>query len=368
MWATRWLFTFVATASCRRVRRSASRLADVRIAHILPYDSEQPGGVQTHTMALSHALRELGHESEVFAPSRAVRVSLGGTRADLALHPRDLFALRDFLRRPHDILHIQEPLLPLLGPLSLLHPDSAPTVVTLHSAEPVARRFYRCTRPLSRLLLGRADAVICASRVSRDIAAPVLPHDSAIIFPCLDLTPFRSVQPVPEPNTILFVGRDEPRKGLPVLLEALARLPDARLVVAGPVSDGTRSLAGPRTTFLGQVPHDQIPSLMATAAAAVFPALGGEALGLVLVEAMAAGVPVAASDIDGYRIASSEGRAALLSAPGDAGALAENLARLLTDAALCSQLSASGREFAERFDARTIAQQHIDLYRSLQPA
>lgn len=340
----------------------------MRVAHVLPYDPRQPGGVQTHTMALSRALRGLGHESEVFAPSRAVRVSLGGTRADLALDPRDLFDLRDFLRRPHDILHIQEPLLPLLGPLSLLHPDSAPTVVTLHSAEPVAERFYQRTRPFSRLLFRRADAVICASQVSLEVAAPALPNDSAIIFPCLDLSPFRSVQPKAEPNTIVFVGRDEPRKGLPVLLEALERLPNVHLVVAGPVSDRTRSLAGPRTTFLGRVPHDQIPSLMATAAAAVFPALEGEALGLVLVEAMAAGVPVAASDIDGYRIASGFGRAALLSPPGEAGALAQNLARLLSDKQLRSELIERGRGSAARFDARTIAEQHLDLYQSLLPA
>ena len=256
-------------------------------------------------------------------------------------------------------------MLPLAGPLSLLHPDSAPTVVTLHSAESTAMRFYRWTRPASRLLLQRAQAVICASEVSRSIAAAIVPSSASIIFPCLELGPFRDVQHEPEPNTILFVGRDEPRKGLPVLLEAMQLLADARLVVAGPVGERTRRLADHRTTFLGAVPHEEIPALLASASCAAFPALDGEALGLVLIEAMAAGVPVAASEIDGFRIASDSGRAALLSPPGDAEALAEHLARLLSEERLRRELIERGRISAARFDAQTIAGEHLDLYRSL---
>ena len=344
---------------------SASTLAHVRIHHVLPYDLRQPGGVQTHTMALSDVLNDLGHESRVFAPSSPLRLALGGTRADLTLHPRDLFALRGFLRRPHDILHIQEPLLPLLGPLSLLHPGSTPTVVTLHSAERAADRWYRWTRPLSRFLLKRADAVICASAVSLEIAAPAISDWVEVIHPCLDLSKFREARREPDPHTILFVGRDEPRKGLSVLLAALDRIPDARLIVAGPATEARRRLSSDRVTFLGPVPHDQIPALMGRATCAAFPALGGEALGLVLIEAMAAGVPVVASDIDGYRIASDDGSAALLSAPGDANALAQQLLRLLSDARLRERLVERGRQVAERFDAERIARRHLDLYRSL---
>ena len=340
-------------------------LTRVRIAHVLPYDLRQPGGVQTHTLALSDALSSLGHDSEVYAPARPLRFQLGGTRADISLHPLDLFELRAFLRRPHDVLHLQEPMLPLLGPLSLLHPDSAPTVVTLHSAESVARRFYQWTSPLSRLLLARADAVICASEISQRTASRAIPRDARLIFPCLDLAPFRAVRTDPQPNTILFVGRDEPRKGLPVLLEAMRLLPDARLLVAGPVSARTRQRADQRTTFLGPVPHSEIPALLAQATCAAVPATGGEALGLVLVEAMAAGTPVAASDIDGYRIASDGGRAALLSPPGDAASLAASLERLLSDAALRAELIERGRQRASRFDARAIAEQHLALYQSL---
>ncbi|MXX80460.1 MAG: glycosyltransferase family 4 protein [Chloroflexi bacterium] len=337
----------------------------MRIHHVLPYDLRQPGGVQTHTLALSDALERLGHDSQVFAPTRPLRVRLGGSRADLTWHPADLWRLRSFLQQPHDILHVQEPMLPLLGPLSLLHPDDAPVVVTLHSAESLARRFYRATRPLSRLLLGRADAIICASDVSHAVAEDALPTAPHLIPPCLDLAPFLSVQPASDSDTILFIGRDEPRKGLRVLLAAMRRLPDLRLVVAGPVRESTRRAADSRATFLGSVPHEQIPELMASAACAVFPATGGEALGLVLVEAMAAGVPVIASDIPGYRIATDDGASALLVPPDDPVVLADRIRELMHRVDLRGDLAARGRETAKRFAASTIAEQHLELYLSL---
>ncbi|MXV81651.1 MAG: glycosyltransferase family 4 protein [Chloroflexi bacterium] len=343
-------------------------LEAVRIQHVLPYDPTQPGGVQTHTYALSRALDDAGHDSNVFAPSRPLRVSLGGTRADLALHPLDALALRRFLRQPHDLVHIQEPLLPAVGPLALLHPSPVPTVVTLHSAEIVAHRFYRWTAPLTRRLMRRADALICASPISHQTAVPAISHEPRIIYPCLDLAAFNAVTRDPEPNTILFVGRDEPRKGLTLLLRAFRQLPQAKLVIAGPVRDSTRQLADGRTTFLGPIPHEEIPLLMKSATCAAFPATGGEALGLVLIESMAAGVPLVASDIPGYRIATDNGDAALLSPPNDPDALAQNLLRLLDDAQLRERLANRGREAANRFDSHVIARQHLDLYQSLVPA
>lgn len=341
----------------------------MRIGHILPYDLRQPGGVQTHLLALVDALSELDVACDIFAPQHPLRLPLGGTRADLALDPRNLSALRSFLAQPHDILHIQEPLLPVLGPLALAHPTAARKVVTLHSAEPLAQRVYRWTRPLVRRLLSRTDAVICASEVSRDIATPILPAQIQIIPPCLDLSPFRDVERSPQPQTIVFVGRDEPRKGLPILLRAIQQLPHAQLIVAGPTRPETRQLANQlapgRVQLLGYIPHDKLPALLSRASCAAFPALGGEALGLVLVEAMAAGLPVVASDIPGYRIATDNGNAALLSPPGDADALARQLNRLFSLPDLQHDLAARGHSAAQRFDAPVVARQHLDLYQAL---
>ncbi len=344
----------------------------VRIAHILPYDPNQPGGVQTHLLALDRQLRRLGHDSTIFAPARPLRVRLGETRADLALHPADLLRLRRLLEQPLDILHIQEPLLPLLGPLALLHPGKPPTVVTLHSAEQAAAQLYRRGAPLTRRLLARADAVVCATRVTLDTAAAGLPRPVAIIPPGIELSPFINVTAQPtEPPTILFVGRDDPRKGLPLLLGAIAQMPaQVRLTVAGPVRQDTLRHARAigvfeRVSFLGQVPHAELPRWLATASCAVFPALSGEALGLVLVEAMAAGVPVVASDIPGYRIASRDGAAAQLVPAGSAGALAGALTALLDDQPRRAALAARGRAAARRFDIRPAANQYLTLYRRL---
>lgn len=341
----------------------------MRIAHLLPYDPNQPGGVQTHVLALHRRLLRLGHESIVFAPGHPFRLRLGETNADLGWHPSDLLGLRRFLRQPADILHIQEPLLPLLGPLALMHPGRPPTVVTLHTAEAAAGRAYGRATPITRRLLRQADAVVCATRVTLDTAGPGIPCPVSLIAPGFDLDPFLAVRRRPSNDqTIAFVGRDDPRKGLPVLLQALSRVPIAvGLVVIGPVQDSTVRLThdlgiADRVRFLGPVPHSQLPSLLATAHCAAFPALGGEALGLVLVEAMASGVPVVASDIPGYRLASREGQAAELVPPNDPQALAATLTGLLADQPKRDLLSARGRAAARRFDIRPITTTYLRLY------
>ena len=300
---------------------------------------------------------------------------LGDTNADLTLHPSDLLRLREFLNQSSDVLHIQEPLLPLIGPLAMLHPSPRPTVVTLHSAETAAARLYRRAAPFTRRMLGRAEAIICATRVTLDTAAAGLPGAVTIIPPCLDLQPFQAVTRRPSDQAgLLFVGRDEPRKGLSALLDALSRLPaDVSLTVAGPARAATVRRAGQlgladRVRFLGPVDHDRLPRLLADATCAVFPSLGGEALGLVLIEAMAAGAPVVASDIPGYRVASRQGCAAELVAPGDSRALAERITRLLHDDSRQRELSARGQAAVRRYDARRVAQQHMLLYQRIAAA
>ena len=120
-----------------------------------------------------------------------------------------------------------------------------------------------------------------------------------------------------------------------------------------------------RADFLGPVEHARLPQLLATSSCAAFPALAGEALGLVLIEAMAAGVPVVASDIPGYRVASRDGRAAKLVPPGDAERLADALTHLLADESRCAELSAHGRGAARRFHIRHVARQYLTLYQRL---
>ena len=357
----------------------------MRILHVLPYDAAKPGGVQTHARALSDWLRGRGHESEIAAPSsggrvggievigRPRRVRLGGTDADLCVSPTALGRLRELVREGGwDVVHVQEPLLPVLGAAALLRaPRTAAVVCTVHSAEAAAARAYRAAPGLARRLLERADALIAVSAVALRTAGPGLPGPVRIVPPAIAEV---AAEPIARRSAeILFAARDEPRKGLPVLLRAFARLGEReglRLVAAGPAAESSRRLAerlgiADRVDFAGAQRPEEVRRLMARAAAFCSPALGGEALGLTLIEAMAAGTPVVASDIAGYRVASRGGRDAVLAEAGDERALAEALERVLDDAALRERLRAGGRARARRFSAASVGAEHERLYEGL---
>ena len=358
----------------------------MRILHVLPYDAAKPGGVQTHVRALSDWLRGRGHESEIAAPSsggrgggvevigRPRRVRLGGTDADLCVSPSALRRLRDLVREGGwDVVHVQEPLLPALGGAVLLGAPrtTAAVVCTVHSAEAAAARAYRAAPGLARRLLGRADALVAVSAVALGTAGPGLPGPVRIIPPAIAEV---SAGPIARRSAeILFAARDEPRKGLPVLLRAFARLggrEGLRLVAAGPAAESSRRLAerlgiADRVDFAGAQRPEEVRRLMARAAVFCSPALGGEALGLTLIEAMAAGTPVVASDIAGYRVASRGGRDAVLAEAGDERALAAALERALDDQALRWRLQAGARARARRFSAASVGAEHERLYAGL---
>ena len=359
----------------------------IRIAFVMPYDLAHPGGVRTHTLALAGWLRRQGCDAHVIAPSsdpaaarepwlhpvgRPWRIPIGGSVGNLAFGIDMIPRIRDLLSEDWDIVHIQEPLVPPIGLLALrCKPARARTVLTFHSAERTAQRLYSAAAPLLRSYAARADARIVVSTAALDTARPILGGPAAIVPPCIE-----AVAPAPaadaDPAAILFVGRDEPRKGLPTLLRTVARIEDHQptLHVAGTVRPATRRLAqrlglADRVVFHGPQSSGGVRELLGRAALFCAPALGGEALGLVLVEAMAAGVPVVASDIDGYRIPARGGRAALLAPLGDAEALAEAIARALVDQALRERLAAAGRASARRFHAQTVGAEHLRVYNRL---
>ena len=359
----------------------------MRIAFVMPYDLAHPGGVRTHTLALAGWLRRQDCDAHVIAPSsdpetdrepwlhpvgRPWRIPIGGSVGNLAFGVGMIRRVRDLLSDDWDILHIQEPLVPPLGLLTLRYKsDHARTVLTFHSAERTVQRLYRAAAPLLRPYAARADARIVVSTAALDAARPILSGPAAIIPPCIETVAAGPATDT-DPAAILFVGRDEPRKGLPTLLRALARIENVQptLHIAGSARPATRKLTerlglADRVVFHGPQSSDGVRELLGRAALFCAPALGGEALGLVLVEAMVAGLPVVASDIDGYRIPARGGRAALLAPPGDAAALAEAIARVLADQPLRERLAAAGRASAPRFHAQTVGAEHLRVYNRL---
>ncbi len=186
---------------------------------------------------------------------------------------------------------------------------------------------------------------------------------------------FAKADPWPAPDTpggtgraILFVGRHEPRKGLEVLLDAFANLErDAVLWVAGegPATAALAAAAPPGVEWLGRISDGELAQRLRTAAVFCAPSLHGESFGVVLLEAMAAGTPVVASDIAGYRDVARDDREAVLVPGGDVAALTNGLRRVLDDPTLARRLVEAGTARAASFSMERLAARYADLYESL---
>jgi phosphatidylinositol alpha-mannosyltransferase len=344
------------------------------------------GGVSEHVAHSASELRARGHEVTVVtgrppghkAPDPPDVVRLGtsilvpfqGAFVDLTIGPtlrRDLKAL--WRERTFDLVHVHQPLTPTL-PLLTGETATAPVVGTFHAAGADSRLFRLFRRPLDehwRRLAGR----IAVSPAARQFVDRHFPGEYRIIPNGVDVRRFHPDVP-PRPDlvadgrlNVLFVGRLDPRKGLPVLLDALPRLrkkvPEARLVVVGSsfLRGWLERRLPPRerahVLFAGAVPAAELPSWYASAHVVVSPALKNESFGIVLLEAMAAGRPVVASDIPGYHSVIEHPEDGVLVPPGDVRALARALAALLRDPSRRLALAARGRARAEMFSWSAVA-------------
>jgi phosphatidylinositol alpha-mannosyltransferase len=332
--------------------------AVLRVAMVCPYSLGRPGGVQGQALGLAHALRRRGHQVTVLAPhdaraagmvgaeddgegsldgqatvgvGRALGIRSNGSVAPVALSPLAAARVERFARRQAvQIVHLHEPLAPVAGyGVLLAHP--APVVATFHRAG--SSSWYRALRPLARAARRRIDVACAVSDAARRTAADALGGDYDVLFNGVDTERYATATPRPTGGrpTVLFVGRHEERKGLEVLLEASGRLDGAQLWIAG---NGPRTAAlrrryppSDRVRWLGVLTEEEKASAMAGADVLCAPSLGGESFGVVLLEGMAAGCAVVASDIDGYRQAAG-GHAAVVP-PGDPAALADALRAVL---------------------------------------
>jgi len=370
------------------------------------------GGVTEHVAGTARALHARGHQVTIVTSDFGGDGSAGGSGAEHRDGATVVRLGRNFVipfngaennitfgwdlrrrlttlfspggRAAFDVVHVHCPLSPVLPLLAIEIADRAtiPLVGTFHTASDSDRLLRLFREPLRRYV-ERLDRAIAVSEAAREYAGRHFPVPITILPNGVDLLRFRPGAPrLPRfddgvPN-ILFVGRFDPRKGLPELLRAAARLASEgvpfRLILVG---DGrlraeAERLAGGvllgRVHFEGRVGHDRLPAYYASADLFCSPARGGEAFGMVLLEAMALGVPVVATDLPGHRCVVTSGADGILVPRRDSEALAAALRRLLADSGERRKLGANGLSKASRFGWDSIAARLEEIYRSVAPS
>jgi phosphatidylinositol alpha-mannosyltransferase len=276
-----------------------------------------------------------------------------------------------------DVLHVHEPTAPSVGLLALMMADG-PIVATFHTSNPRSKILTAMQGALQPYL-EKLRACIAVSEAARRTIVEHLGANAVTIPNGVAVAAFAGAAPLPErpppAGTVVFLGRiDEPRKGLDVLLAALPavleRAPDARLLVAGPgdvaaIRGRLDSTLRPRVDLVGLVSDADKPRVFASGAVYCAPNTGQESFGIVLLEAMAAGTPVVASDIDAFRRVLDDGRAGVLFPVGEPAALAEALAGLLRDPVRRARLAHRGRTVVSGYDWPVITERILGLYQMI---
>lgn len=338
----------------------------MRIIQACPFSWDAPGGVQVHIRQLSQHLAQRGNEVLILAPGEApferdgVRivgrpfpVRTNGSVARICWSVASARRVREALREfaPH-VVHAHEPQLPGTSMMATAY-SRAPVVGTFHSyfaRDNLQGRVYSAIAPILRPIWKRVDRRIAVSRAARHSVWSRFGTDPITIVPNgADVDVFATAPPavLPPGRTLLFVGRLEPRKGFPIAVRAFARLavayPDLQMVVIGEGADrvALRELSPPiqsRVHMMGKVSDEALPTFHQAADIFISPATGQESFGIVLVEAMSAGLPIVASNIAGYREVARDGVEALLVSPANPEALAEGVTRLLDQPDLARDL------------------------------
>jgi phosphatidylinositol alpha-mannosyltransferase len=351
----------------------------MRIGIISPYSLTLPGGVQGQVLALACVLRTKGHATRVLGPCdgpppdagvtplgnslpTAANGSVAPIAPDASAQFRVIRALRD---EEFDVVHLHEPMAP--GPtMTALLVRPAPVVATFHAAG--GSTAYRWLRPGVRALARRIHVSCAVSDDARLMAEAALGGTYRVLYNGIEVERVQAVAPAPsDAPTILFVGRHEPRKGLDVLLASLAMLPaDTRLWVAGEGPD-TRALrarygSDERITWLGRITEEEKLARLRGADVFCAPSLHGESFGIVLLEAMAAGTAIVASDLPGYANVARAGLDAVLVPPGDEQALAAALVSVLTSPTRRAELVGNGAVRVDRFSMDRLADAYLECY------
>ncbi|MBY8859476.1 glycosyltransferase family 4 protein [Nocardia sp. CA2R105] len=363
----------------------------MRIGMVCPYSFDVPGGVQSHVVELAQVLIERGHRVSVLAPAseetqlpdfvvsagKAVAIPYNGSVARLSFGPTAYSRLRRWIAEgDFDVLHIHEPNAPSLSMLALKVAEG-PIVATFHTSTTkslVLSTFQGVLRPYHEKISGR----IAVSELARRWQVEALGGDAVEIPNGVDVPAFAHAPLLGgyprEGGTVLFLGRyDEPRKGIAVLLGALPALvrrhPEVQILIVGRGDEERlRREAGVHAShlrFLGQVSDEDKASAMRSADVYCAPNLGGESFGIVLVEAMAAGTAVVASELDAFRRVLRDGAAGRLVPVGDSTALADALNELLGDRLRRQELVRAANQVVGEYDWPVVAEQILRVYETV---
>ncbi len=361
----------------------------MRIGLVCPYSFDAHGGVQNHVLELAEALTAAGHVARVLGPGeqgdhlpehvtatgRAVPVPFNGSVARVSFGPLVAGRVRRWLEEGRfDVLHLHEPNTPSVAALALWS-ARVPVVATYHTAQ---ERPWALSASAATVLRGGLDKIARHVAVSDEAAATLRRYQDVepIVIPNGIRASRFGPRAAAERRTVVFLGRvDEPRKGLPLLLEALpavlSRHPDVDLLVlgAGDPTAVARLRRGlpldvrDRVVFLGAVDDVTKAQTLRSAAAYVAPHLGGESFGIVLAEALASEVPVVAADLPAFVDVLGGGRDGVLFPAGDVAALAGALDATLTDPPSAAELARRAQSAHERFDWSRVMPRVLAVYR-----
>ncbi|MFC1875412.1 glycosyltransferase family 4 protein [Chloroflexota bacterium] len=370
----------------------------MKIALVSPYDFAYPGGVVNHILALNNQFTKMGHNVRIIAPAsrvvddagcqfvpigRARSIPVRGTTIRIAISLRLASEIKEVLaREKFDIIHLHEPFMPMLCSAILRFSDTV-NVGTFHAAG--SKPGYYWGWPISVVMLHRRRqklvGKIAVSKLAMNNASKHIPGHYDIIPNGIDLKHFSSsALPIDEfcdgKKNILFVGRLEKRKGMDYLLKAYGQVkkeyPESRLIVVGPgtryrrkYEKQVRKKGLTDVVFVGNVSYDELPRYYKTADIFCAPATGQESFGIVLLEAMAVGKPIVATNIEGYAGVLTHGQEGLLAPPKNDRGLAQALLRLMSDDSLRQQMGDRGLVTAQEYNWEKVARRVLDYYEKI---
>ena len=351
----------------------------MKIGIVVPFSWSFWGAVVEHAELQAEALEARGHEvrlvmgndppgqftralhprvgrhgdppANVIAIGRSVIVPANGSLPNIILSPRAIFRIKRVLEQERfDVLHLHEPMTPVTC-ISVLALATAPIVATHHASGDLG--WMKPAIPAWGFLASRIDERIAVSERARESASRWLPGEYEIVPNGVLVPP--QADPANRDERIVFIGRHEPRKGMPVLLRAwpeIHRRTGARLRLVGADPLAVRLvLSRERVSddgidILGVLTNDELTDELLRAKVQVASSIGGESFGMVLTRGLACAVPVVASDIPGYR-AVVDDDVGVLVPPGDHVALADAVVDLLADEELRAKRGAAARALVQ---------------------